>query len=138
MNAMVLQLNLILAWLWIVLGFLSGMVMGMFFHDEKWLGGYASHCRRMYRLGHISFFGLGVTNLLFYFTVRATALANPLLPVAAWAFIIGAITMPICCAVMAHARKAYFIFSVPVVSLILGGGLTFWSLLFINPQPLSL
>ena len=30
--------NLILAWLWILLGFAAGMVLGMFFHGENWLG----------------------------------------------------------------------------------------------------
>jgi len=29
------QLNLLLAWLWILLGFLSDMVMGIFFHRSK-------------------------------------------------------------------------------------------------------
>ena len=53
------NLNLFLGWLWILLGFVSGMALGMFFHRENWLGGYGSFKRRMYRLGHISFFGLG-------------------------------------------------------------------------------
>jgi hypothetical protein len=57
--------NLTLAWLWILLGFVSGMVLGLFFHRENWLGGYGSFQRRMYRLGHISFFGLGAVNALF-------------------------------------------------------------------------
>ena len=44
------HINLIAAWLGILLGFVSGMGLGMFFHNEKWLGGYASHKRRLYRL----------------------------------------------------------------------------------------
>ena len=52
------QLNLVLGWLWIALGFASGAVLGLWFHKEQWLGGYASWMRRLYRLGHISFFGL--------------------------------------------------------------------------------
>ncbi len=40
---------------------------------------------------------------------------------ASWAFIIGGVTMPVCCAVMAHFHKAHMIFSVPVLSLIIGG-----------------
>ncbi|HXR49058.1 MAG TPA: hypothetical protein VN784_16610, partial [Candidatus Limnocylindrales bacterium] len=58
--------NLFLAWLWILLGFVTGMALGLFFHHENWLGGYGSFKRRMYRLGHISFFGLGAVNLLFW------------------------------------------------------------------------
>jgi hypothetical protein len=116
--------NLILAWLWILLGFISGMALGMFFHGENWLGGYGSFKRRMYRLGHISFFGLGVVNLLFWLTAQNFSLAGQLVSVASWAFIVGAITMPVCCVVMAHFPKAHLVFSVPVVSLIAGGILT--------------
>jgi hypothetical protein len=117
--------NLFLAWLWILLGFISGMVLGMFFHRENWLGGYGSFKRRMYRLGHISFFGLGAVNLLFCLTVQNFALVGPLIHFASLAFITGAIAMPLCCVVMAHFPKAHMIFAVPVVSLITGGMLVF-------------
>ena len=69
--------NLFVGWLWILLGFITGMVLGMFFHGEGWLGGYGSFKRRMYRLGHISFFGLGTVNLLFCLTVKNFSLAGP-------------------------------------------------------------
>src|ERR1035441_3707039 len=85
--------NLILAWLWILLGFISGMALGMFFHGENWLGGYGSFKRRMYRLGHISFFGLGAVYLLFCLTVQNFSLAGQLVSVASLAFIVGAIAM---------------------------------------------
>jgi len=117
------NLNLFLAWLWILLGFVSGMLLGMFFHGENWLGGYASFKRRMYRLGHISFFGLGAVNLLFCLTVRNFSLNGPFVGIAAWAFVIGALTMPVCCVVMAHFPKAHMIFAVPVISLLTGGTL---------------
>src|SRR5881397_2948507 len=65
------QVNLLIAWVWILLGFLSGFALGLNFHREDWLGGYGSYKRRLYRLAHISFFGLGVVNLCFYFTARA-------------------------------------------------------------------
>jgi hypothetical protein len=116
--------NLFLAWLWILLGFVTGMVLGTFFHGENWLGGYGSFKRRMYRLGHISFFGLGAVNLLFWLTMQAIPPAGPLTEAASWAFIVGAITMPLCCVAMAHFPKAHPIFAVPVSSLITGGILT--------------
>ena len=118
------HLNLVIAWLWILLGFVSGMVLGLFFHRENWLGGFASFKRRLYRLAHISFFGLGVVNLLFCLTVQNFSLAGPLVHFASLAFITGAIAMPVCCVVMAHFPKAHMIFAVPVVSLIAGGILT--------------
>ena len=116
--------NLFLAWLWILLGFVTGMVLGLFFARENWLGGYGSFKRRMYRLAHISFFGLGAVNLLFWLTTKNLPLTDPLASIAAWAFIVGAITMPVCCVIMAHFPKAHLIFAAPVMSLILGGILT--------------
>ena len=118
------QLNLVVAWLWILLGFVAGMCLGLFFHREDWLGGYASFKRRLYRLAHISFFGLGATNLLFYFTAQRFEAASLAPGVASWGFVGGAITMPLCCVLMAHFPKTRMLFAVPVLSLITGGVLT--------------
>src|SRR5438552_18472546 len=95
------QLNLVFAWLGIVLGFISGLYLGLNFHRDNWLGGYGSFKRRLYRLGHISFFGLAIVNFMFYFTVRALSSFNPAAAWASWAFIIGAVSMPLCCLIMA-------------------------------------
>lgn len=119
-----IKLNLLFAWVWIFLCFVTGMVMGMFFHGENWLGGYGSFQRRMYRLGHISFFGLGVVNLCFFLTMKALGATGDSAVAASWCFIIGAITMPLSCVIMAHFPKAHAIFAVPVLSLIAGGALT--------------
>jgi len=119
-----------MAWAGISLGFLSGLVLGLFFHHENWLGGYGSFKRRLYRLAHISFFGLGIVNLAFYLTVRAVAISEP---IASWAFVVGALSMPICCVLMAHLPRARLLFAVPVLSLLLGGILTTTSLLRLAP-----
>jgi len=129
------HVNLTLAWLWIFLGFASGMVLGLFFHREHWLGGYASHKRRLYRLGHISFFGLGAVNLLFWLTVKNLSVLSPHASIASGAFIVGAITMPLCCGIMAHLPKSYLIFTLPVVSLLVAGALTV--AVVIRPQTAS-
>jgi hypothetical protein len=125
MNWHVPQVNLVFAWAGILLGFLSGMMLGMFFHREEWLGGYASFRRRMYRLGHISFFGLGAVNLFFWITIKLSPVAGAFINIASGAFILGAITMPLCCLVMAHFPKLHLLFAVPVLSLLTGGLLTF-------------
>ena len=74
MNLAGSHLNLVFAWVWILAGFLSGMVLGLRFHDDNWLGGYGSFKRRMHRLAHISFFGLGAVNLFFHLTVKGEAM----------------------------------------------------------------
>jgi len=126
------KLNLVLAWLWVLLGFLSGMLMGLKFHREDWLGGYASHQRRLYRLGHISFFGLAIINLLFVFTFQQFMnqhACNAVVRFASCAFALGALTMPLCCAVAAHKKDARGLFAVPVISLLVGGGCTLWEVI---------
>lgn len=124
MDQSVASLNLILAWLWITLGTVAGLVLGSFFHRERWLGGYDSLKRRMYRLGHISFFGLGILNLLFFFSAGALGSPTPLLGVASWALVVGAVTMPICCVLMAQSTRFRLLFAVPVISVLLGSALT--------------
>ncbi|MEQ1854743.1 MAG: hypothetical protein ABMA01_24510, partial [Chthoniobacteraceae bacterium] len=106
-----------------------GLVLGLFFHREEWLGGYGSWMRRLYRLGHISFFGLGMANLLFFVTVRALPDAPALLNAASVGFLAGGVTMPLCCVVAAHFRPARHLFAIPVISLLVAGGATFLGIL---------
>jgi len=126
--------NLSLAWLWILLGFAFGGLMGIRFHEENWLGGYSSVRRRLYRLGHISFFGLAIINLLFFFTVCAVSGPDDDWIAPSWGFRIGAVTMPICCLLMAHRPRLrpLWLFAVPVVSLLLAGLSTFWKVVHLK------
>ncbi len=124
MPADVSQLNLIVAWLWVFLGIVSGAVLGSFFQREDWLGGYASLKRRLYRLGHIAFFGTALLNLMFHLTVKDLTEAGPVLVWASWSFVIGAAGMPLCCLIMAHRPALRLLFAVPVISLAAGSILT--------------
>lgn len=129
MKTQVTQLNLILAWLWVLFGFASGFYLGLNFHREDWLGGYASFKRRLYRLAHISFFGLALVNLMFYFVARDFSLAELSVQVASWGFIVGAVSMPVCCVVMAHNAKFRSLFLIPVGSLMVGAISTLWEVI---------
>ena len=121
--------NLVAGWIGIVLGFLSGLLLGSGFHREEWLGGYTSLTRRLYRLGHISFFGLAAANLLFYFTVKTSGLTGGPLLIASRCFIVGAISMPTCCVIMAHRPALRLLFAIPVVSLLVASVLTLWKVM---------
>jgi len=116
-------MNLIAAWSAILLGLVSGLVLGLFFHRENWLGGYGAFKRRMYRLGHISLFGLGTLNLLFYLTAPLLSPGH-ILTLASWTFVAGTASMPICCVLMAHFPKARLLFAIPVINLLIGGMVT--------------
>lgn len=112
-------LNLYAAWIGILLGFASGTIHGVFFHEDAWLGGYASWNRRMTRLGHISFLGLAFINFAYTFSLQLEGVSDP-----GWAtsilFVVGAATMPLVCYLSAFHKPLRHLFAVPVVSLVSG------------------
>jgi hypothetical protein len=96
--------NLWAGWVAALAGVISGAVIGLFFQREEWLGGYASYRRRLLRLGHISFFGLGFSNILFGLTVRVLGTV----PGIAVLMIVSVVTMPICCFSLPGVRSCEF------------------------------
>jgi len=121
------MVNLYAAWIGIFLGFVTGAVLGLFFHRDDWLEGYGSWSRRMLRLGHISFFGLGFINLAFALTTAHLDLGATGTETAArwcsWLFIVGAVTMPLLCFLSAYHRGFRHLFFIPVGSLVAGAGI---------------
>lgn len=71
---MIMMMNLQAAWIGLLLGCVAGAIPGLSFYGSDWLGGYASWQRRLTRLAHISFFGIGFINLAFALTARALGL----------------------------------------------------------------
>src|SRR5262245_22670772 len=112
------RLHLFAAWIGFLCGALSGALVGLFFHREDWLGGYSSFPRRLIRLGHISFFGLGLLNALFALTIAVIPV--PELPgrLASIGLLTGAITMPLCCFASAWRKALRCLFPIPVTSLL--------------------
>lgn len=113
-------INLIGGWLAMLAGVLSGSVAGLLFHDENWLGGYSSFRRRLARLGHISFFGVGILNLLFAATAGQLLLRPGYLTVASAGLVVGVITMPTCCFLTAWRKPLRHLFPIPVFSVAIG------------------
>jgi hypothetical protein len=111
------EINFLAAWVAILIGLLTGTVMGLFFHDASWMGGYGSWRRRMMRLGHISFFGTGFLNLAFVLSVAHLHADQPP-PVASMGFLLGAVAMPAVCFLSAWRESFRHLFFVPVASLI--------------------
>ena len=85
--------------------------------------------RRLYRLGHISFFGLGAVNLMFYLTARFALEASSVRDCASIAFMVGGVTMPLVCLIVAHRKTWKNLFAIPVLSLVGAGVLTLWAIL---------
>jgi hypothetical protein len=109
------------------LGCVSGALLGLFFHDEKWLGGYASWRRRMLRLGHISFFGIGLLNLAYALTLNSLGLQAP--PAASLLFLVAAVGMPAVCFLSAVRDEWRLLFFIPVLSVTAGSGIVMWRLI---------
>jgi len=118
------RVNLILGWTSMVAGALSGAAIGLFFHRDGWMGGYASFRRRLVRLGHIAFFGLGILNVLFALIIAVREVPPAYERAASAGFAIAAVTMPACCFLTAWRSGFRHLFPLPVVSVLVGlGGL---------------
>lgn len=113
-----LAANFYVAWLGVFAGLLLGALVGMFFHRDEWLGGYASWRRRMIRLAHIAMIGTGLLNLAFVLSVQHLGLDKaPTL--ASVMFIVGAVTMPTVCLLAAWRKGMRYLFFVPAASLLI-------------------
>jgi hypothetical protein len=113
-------MNEAFGWLWIACGMATGAVIGLFFHRENWLGGYATFPRRLVRLGHIAFFGLGFINIFFQNSLPRAALTATEAHWASLAMIVGGVTMPLVCFLCAWRKPLRHLFVVPVASLLHG------------------
>lgn len=101
-------------------GVVSGSLLGLFFHREEWLGGYGSFRRRMLRLGHISFFGLGLINVLFALSISARGIPPLAARIAFAGLLLGMVTMPACCFLTAWKQPLRYLFLVPVAAVLTG------------------
>jgi hypothetical protein len=115
--------NWYFGWASILCGFASGATIGVHFHREDFLGGYASFRRRILRLGHIALVGLGVLNVLYSLSAAGS---EPSLrsTVAAASWVVGGMTMPAVCFLSAWRPGLRGLFFIPVVTLALAAALT--------------
>lgn len=97
-----------------IFGLLSGAMIGLFFHDDSFAGGYASFRRRMMRLGHVAFFGLGIINVVFSLTLTTTGVVLSYPTVATISLIVAAILMPLVCFLSAWQKPFRHMFTLPV------------------------
>jgi hypothetical protein len=123
-----MTINIYAAWIGFLMGCVAGAVTGLFFHGEGWLGGYSSWQRRMIRLGHIAFFGIGVINLSFALTARALGLDAGLQSISIL-LIVGAVTMPAVCYLSAWKPAFRNVFFIPAMSLSVGIALFVWRII---------
>jgi hypothetical protein len=122
-----IRIHLQAAWIAMWLGCVAGAIQGLFFHSDGWLGGYGSWQRRMLRLGHIAFFGLGFINLAFGLSLFFLAAGDGLW----WTsrlLLFGLAAMPLVCYASAVVKPLRHLFGLPALSVILALGLLAWRL----------
>jgi hypothetical protein len=101
-------------WTGMLLGLVSGGLIGLYFHQESFAGGYASFRRRMMRLGHIAFFGLGIINVVFSLTLEMATISIDYPTIASLSLIGGAFLMPLICFLTAWKKPFRHFFALPV------------------------
>ncbi len=124
-----MPINLYAAWIGLLCGCFAGAVPGLFFHKDDWLDGYSSWRRRMIRLAHISFFGIGLINLAFSLTVR-TLQIDGRVALPSVLFITAAVAMPLVCYASAIKEPFRHLFFIPATSLTLGVAVFLWRMLY--------
>jgi len=114
------NLHIYAGWIAMLGGVASGAVIGLYFHEDGWAGGYVSFRRRMLRLGHISFFGIGFLNMLFGMTLQTITPPPLFSQVASAGFLVAVVTMPLTCFLSAWKKPLRQLFPVPVLAVITG------------------
>lgn len=113
--------NLAIGWASVALGALTGLVLGLWSFDgpvavPPWLGEYGDTARRLARLGHIAFFGLGILSLLLARDLpRLAAWARP---VASRAMAFGNVLLPLTLFAAAAWRPAKYALPVPATAVL--------------------
>jgi hypothetical protein len=110
--------NWLFGWSLILIAFITGAGLGLFFHDENFWGGYATFRRRIVRLGHISFAAIGMLNVLYGLTPASIAMPRS----ADIGLIFGGISMPAVCFLSGWKPAFRHLFFIPVISLMIGVG----------------
>jgi hypothetical protein len=111
-----LKFSLLAGWGGFLGGVASGALMELCFHRKNWLGGYGSRERRMVRLGHISFFGIGLINLFYALSLGPLGVAPAAARAGSVSLLVALIMMPTVCFLTAWRKNFRHLFFIPVLA----------------------
>lgn len=115
------NMNRTIGWSSMALGAATGLVMGMWSFAgpvpvPEMLGEYSDVPRRLARLGHIAFFGLGILNLLLARDLSNLDLDQGQRRVAAWTMNFGNIFLPLTLFAAAAWHPLKYTMPLPAIS----------------------
>jgi hypothetical protein len=116
-----MQSNRAVGWMSIALGIATGLVMGLWSFDgpaptPSWLGDYGDTSRRLARLGHIAFIGLGILNILLARELVMSSLGDRGRRLASRAMNLGNVLLPVTLFAAAAWRPAKYAMAVPATA----------------------
>ena len=115
------NINRTIGWTTMALGVATGLVMGLWSFAgpvpvPEMLGEYSDVPRRLARLGHIAFFGLGILNILLARELPGFNLGHGQKRVAAWAMNFGNMFLPLTLFAAAVWHPLKYTMPLPAVS----------------------
>ena len=113
--------NLAVGWSSLAAGALTGLVLGIWSFGgpvpvPEWIGDYDALSRRLLRLGHIAFFGLGILNIMLARHLgRSRSVSYPM-PLALAAMNFGNVFLPITLIGASVFEPAKYLMSLPALA----------------------
>lgn len=114
------EINIMFGWIWMCIGFIFGMILGMWAEGETWLGGYVSLKRRYLRLAHVAFIALPIINILYGKELSSSILPVSVARLGSLLMIIGAIGIPLTCISATFFRKTKYFLPLPASAVLVG------------------
>jgi hypothetical protein len=126
-----MQSNRAVGWASIAVGIATGLVMGLWSFDgpvstPAWLGEYGDTSRRLARLGHIAFIGLGILNILLARELTVSSLGERGRRLASAAMNFGNVFLPVTLFAAAAWRPAKFTMALPATAVFVAMCLAAW------------
>ena len=123
--------NRLVAWTGFCLGVASGALMGLWAFDGPldvpgWIGKYGDTSRRLLRLGHIAFFGIGILNLLLVRELPLLQVGYRVKAVAAWCMNAANIFLPFTLIAAAVLAPLKYLLPLPVMGAVVALCVVAW------------
>jgi hypothetical protein len=124
-------MNRTIGWFSLAMGVATGLVMGLWSFDgpmatPAWLGEYGDTSRRLARLGHIAFIGLGLINILLAHELPHSSLDARARRIASSQMNFGNVLLPITLFAAAAWRPAKFAMAIPATAVFIALCLAAW------------